>query len=325
MILKDFEKQGLVELSPMRTDKRRKTICFTPKGKEYAKTILSKLRKVEMNAIDEMGIERMKRFNEDTALFVKLLGITGKEKVIMKQKNPKNTQNFITSKKHVKEILKYTNINKQDKIIEIGSGKGHFTKELVEMSQRVNAIEIDEGLCHSTKKAVEPFQNIKVIHEDILKFSFPKNTDYKIFGNIPYNISTDIVKKIAFDSQAKYSYLIVERGFAKRLQNTQRALGLLLMVEMDIKILKKVPRAYFHPKPNVDSVLIVLERHKPFILKKDYKKYRFFVYKWVNREYHVLFTKNQLRQVLKHANVTDLDKLSNEQFLSVFNSYKLFQ
>ncbi|EPW28911.1 hypothetical protein SAG0063_10535 [Streptococcus agalactiae CCUG 37740] len=193
------------------------------------------------------------------------------------------------------------------------------------MSQRVNAIEIDEGLCHATKKAVEPFQNIKVIHEDILKFSFPKNTDYKIFGNIPYNISTDIVKKIAFDSQAKYSYLIVERGFAKRLQNTQRALGLLLMVEMDIKILKKVPRAYFHPKPNVDSVLIVLERHKPFILKKDYKKYRFFVYKWVNREYHVLFTKNQLRQVLKHANVTDLDKLSNEQFLSVFNSYKLFQ
>ncbi|HES5971069.1 TPA: MarR family transcriptional regulator, partial [Streptococcus pyogenes] len=74
MILKDFEKQGLVELSPMRTDKRRKTICFTPKGKEYAKTILSKLRKVEMNAIDEMGIERMKRFNEDAALFVKLLG-----------------------------------------------------------------------------------------------------------------------------------------------------------------------------------------------------------------------------------------------------------
>ncbi|HGD3000196.1 TPA: hypothetical protein ACIN9I_001606 [Streptococcus agalactiae] len=35
---------------------------------------MSKLRKVEMNAIDEMGIERMKRFNEDAALFVKLLG-----------------------------------------------------------------------------------------------------------------------------------------------------------------------------------------------------------------------------------------------------------
>ena len=68
---------------------------------------------------------------------------------------------------------------------------------------------------------------------------------------------------------------------AKGLQNTQRALGLLLMVEMDIRILKKVPPEYFHPKPSVDSVLIVLERHKPFILKKDYKKYQSFVYKWI--------------------------------------------
>ncbi len=48
----------------------------------------------------------------------------------MKQKNPKHTQNFITSRKHVKEILKYTNISKQDKVIEIGSGKGHLLKNL---------------------------------------------------------------------------------------------------------------------------------------------------------------------------------------------------
>ena len=77
-----------------------------------------------------------------------------------------------------------------------------------------------------------------MIQTDILKFSFPKHINYKIYGNIPYNISTDIVKRITFESQAKYSYLIVEKGFAKRLQNLQRALGLLLMVEMDIKCSK---------------------------------------------------------------------------------------
>ncbi|EHT29249.1 ribosomal RNA adenine dimethylase family protein [Staphylococcus aureus subsp. aureus CIG1242] len=44
----------------------------------------------------------------------------------MNQKNPKDTQNFITSKKHVKRILNHTNISKQDNVIEIGSGKGHF-------------------------------------------------------------------------------------------------------------------------------------------------------------------------------------------------------
>ncbi|HBP9548492.1 TPA: 23S rRNA (adenine(2058)-N(6))-methyltransferase Erm(A), partial [Enterococcus faecium] len=42
------------------------------------------------------------------------------------------------------------------------------------------------------------------------------------------------------------------------------------------------------------------------------------------REYRVLFTKNQFRQALKHANVTNINKLSKEQFLSIFNSYKLF-
>lgn len=242
----------------------------------------------------------------------------------MNQKNPKDTQNFITSKKNVKEILNHTNFNKQDKVIELGSGKGHFTKELVKMSQSLTAIEIDKNLWRTTQKAVESFENVKVIHTDILKFSFPQNTNYKIFGNIPFNISTEIVKKITFESQAKYSYLIVEKGFSKRLKNLQRALGLLLMVEMDIKILTKVPRMYFHPKPSVDSVLIILERHEPLILKKDYKKYQSFVYRWTNKEYHVLFTKNQFRQALKHANVTDPNKVSKEQFISIFNSYRLF-
>lgn len=72
MILKDLEKQGLVELRPMQEDKRNKVICFTQEGKEYANTIMSKLRKVEMNAINEIGIERMKRLNEDASLFVEL-------------------------------------------------------------------------------------------------------------------------------------------------------------------------------------------------------------------------------------------------------------
>ena len=64
----------------------------------------------------------------------------------MNMKNPKDSQNFITSKKHIKDILKNTNITKQDNVIEIGSGKGHFTKELVSISQSVLALEIDEKL-----------------------------------------------------------------------------------------------------------------------------------------------------------------------------------
>lgn len=124
----------------------------------------------------------------------------------MNQKNPKDTQNFITSKNHVKNILKNTNITGQDKIIEIGAGKGHFTRELDLISQSVLAIEIDEKLARISQQKIETSNNSKVLTMDFLQFDFPKNTDYKIFGNIPYNISTDIVWKIAFESNAKYSY-----------------------------------------------------------------------------------------------------------------------
>ncbi len=242
----------------------------------------------------------------------------------MNMKNPKDSQNFITSKKHVKDILKNTNFTEQDNIIEIGAGKGHFTEELVLISQSVLTIEIDEKLARITEQKLEASNNYKISTMDFLRFNFPRNTDYKIFGNIPYNISTEIVKKIAFESQAKYSYLIVEKGFAKRLKNIQRALGLLLAVELDIKTIKNVPRHYFHPKPNVDSVLIVLKRHRPLISKKDYALYRKFVYKWVNKEYKSLFTNNQLRRAKQHAKLSNLQDYSIEQFISIFNSYKLF-
>lgn len=77
MVLKDFEQKGFVELSPMSEDKRNKVICFTATGKEYADTIISKLRKVELFVIEKMGIERMKQLNDSTALFVELFRKAG--------------------------------------------------------------------------------------------------------------------------------------------------------------------------------------------------------------------------------------------------------
>lgn len=72
MVLKDFENRKFVELLPMQGDKRNKRIQFTAAGREYADTILNELRKVELSAIQKMGIKRMRRLSEDGALFIKL-------------------------------------------------------------------------------------------------------------------------------------------------------------------------------------------------------------------------------------------------------------
>ena len=72
MVFKDFERKGFVELYPLPEDKRNKIIRFTKAGKEYADTIITKLRKVELSVIEEIGVERMQQLNENMALFTKL-------------------------------------------------------------------------------------------------------------------------------------------------------------------------------------------------------------------------------------------------------------
>lgn len=244
----------------------------------------------------------------------------------MNRVNPKDSQNFITSKKHIHDILSQTNIGKKDTVIEIGSGKGHFTRELVEMCDFITAVEIDSKFVSMTQKSVKKAKNIQMVRADVLNYRFPKgNQPYKIYGNIPYNISTKIIKKIVFESVAAYSFLIVEEGFAKRLTDYRRALGLFIFPEVDIKVLRRIPRDYFHPKPKVDSVFIQLTRKESEIHSRDKDLYQHFVYKWVNKEYQKLFTKNQFNKALKHAEVTNMDCLTGKQVLSMFHSYKLFQ
>lgn len=77
MILKDLEKRGMVALSPSQQDKRNKRISFTPAGVEYADSVISKLRKVELFVLEEMGLERIKQLNENMSLFVELFSKAG--------------------------------------------------------------------------------------------------------------------------------------------------------------------------------------------------------------------------------------------------------
>src|SRR5699024_7415023 len=110
------------------------------------------------------------------------------KRVIMNKKNIKDSQNFITSKRNIDKIMTNISLNEHDNIFEIGSGKGHFTLELVQRCNFVTAIEIDHKLCKTTENKLVNHDNFQVLNKDILQFKFPKNQSYKIFGNIPYNI-----------------------------------------------------------------------------------------------------------------------------------------
>ena len=67
-----FGKQGVCGLVPLPEDKRNKQIRFTEAGKQYADSILSELRNAEFAVIEKMGLERIRRLNEDSELFIRL-------------------------------------------------------------------------------------------------------------------------------------------------------------------------------------------------------------------------------------------------------------
>nr|WP_260337754.1 helix-turn-helix domain-containing protein [Pasteurella testudinis] len=72
MILKDLEKRGFILLVPLPSDKRNKHIQFTRAGEEYAESIVSELRKKELFAMERIGIERIKAFNDCLAQYIAL-------------------------------------------------------------------------------------------------------------------------------------------------------------------------------------------------------------------------------------------------------------
>src|SRR5699024_2323317 len=137
----------------------------------------------------------------------------------MNKKNIKDSQNFITSKRNIDKIMTNISLNEHDNIFEIGSGKGHFTLELVQRCNFVTAIVIDHKLCKTTENKLVNHDNYKVLNKDILQFKIPKNQSYKKFGNIPYNVRTDIIRKVVFECIADEGYIIVAYGLAKRSLN----------------------------------------------------------------------------------------------------------
>ena len=116
----------------------------------------------------------------------------------MNEKNIKHSQNFITSKHNIDKIMTNIRLNEHDNIFEIGSGKGHFTLELVQRCNFVTAIEIDHKLCKTTENKLVDHDNFQVLNKDILQFKFPKKQFCVLYLYLCYKVYYQIFYRIGF-------------------------------------------------------------------------------------------------------------------------------
>lgn len=190
----------------------------------------------------------------------------------MSKKQNKNSlpysisQNFLTNRRLVSQLIRKSGICSHDTVLEIGAGKGHITKELSSSCKMVIAYEIDKKLYENLKPQLE--ENVRLFHMDFLKCALPKQP-YKVFSNIPFSKTTAILEKL---TQAKPLpeglWLVMEKGAAMRFCGLpgNNLHSLLIKPFFETRIIYAFKRNDFHPAPRVDIVLLELKRkEKPDI------------------------------------------------------------
>ena len=107
-------------------------------------------------------------------------------------------QHFLKDNNIINKIIRYVNPLSSDSFIEIGPGNGALTLPLSKKIKVLKIIEKDKRLIPDLKKTFSNSSLIKIINEDVLKYNFKKNVEpnTRLIGNLPYNISTEVIFKI---------------------------------------------------------------------------------------------------------------------------------
>ena len=184
-------------------------------------------------------------------------------------------QNFLIDRNILELITNCTEINNKS-ILEVGPGTGNLTQEIIKKNPKeIFLVEKDTNLLNSLK---DKFKDKAIYYnEDILNFSEEKLSKNKItvFGNLPYNISTEILTKWIININTEFWFdkliLMFQKEVADRIisENDRSNYGRLSIIsnwKLDIKKVIDISPNSFKPRPKVKSSVLI------FTPKNDYPK-----------------------------------------------------
>ena len=244
-------------------------------------------------------------------------------------------QNFLTDKNIIKSIVEIGSIKKNNTILEIGPGTGNLTEFILKKQpKQIIVIEKDYNL---TKLLYEKFKHkINIINKDFLNIKINTISKEKVivFGNLPYNISTEILVRLVTDSEKFNSYQklilmfqkeVADRILAKTNSKKYGRLSIISNWRLDVKKEFDISPNSFFPKPKVISTVL------SFIPKEKY--FNFNNPKNLEKVTNIFFNqrrkmiKNPLRQIFKNPNqIAQKLKLNmnlRPQNLSLLNYFEI--
>ena len=243
-------------------------------------------------------------------------------------------QNFLIDKNIINKIVNILEL-KNKNILEIGPGTGNLTEGILKKSpKKILVVEKDDNLAKLLK---EKFRNkIEIINKDILKIDENLLSDQTltVFGNLPYNISTEILCKWILNVKQKIWFdcliLMFQKEVADRIIsnfNTKSygRLTILANWRLDMKKICDISPLSFQPKPKIESTVLFFKPKKEFFLLKNPKNLEkvtriFFMHrrKMIKKPYYQLFNGN-----INIASKIGIDLNSRPQNLDFETYFKL--
>ncbi len=217
-------------------------------------------------------------------------------------------QNFLIDKNIIKSIIDIGNIKSSDVIFEIGPGTGNLTEFIIEKKPKnIFVIEKDNNL---SLNLLNKFENkINVINNNILDFKLNSISNEKliIFGNLPYNISTEILTRLISDNDKFGSYkklvLMFQKEVANRIiaKTNSKDYGRLAIIsnwKLEIKKEFNIKASSFFPKPKIESTLLSFIPKKNYFNIKNPKNLEKITRVFFNQRRKMI--KNPLKQIFKN-------------------------
>lgn len=181
-------------------------------------------------------------------------------------------QNFLCDSGVVKRIAAVRPLTKEERLLEIGPGLGALTEELTKSGARITGLELDDDLAAYLKAKFVLNDNVEILHEDALAFdfaSFDSGQPFRVYANVPYSITTPLVKRLLQQGGNWQSLtLMLQKEAALRIVSGHgRSNGPLTMLADyygECRLLFDVSADYFWPQPKVNSAVIdIVRRAEP--------------------------------------------------------------
>jgi 16S rRNA (adenine1518-N6/adenine1519-N6)-dimethyltransferase len=184
-------------------------------------------------------------------------------------------QNLLINRDLAQRILDYSELSRNDCVLEIGPGLGTMTFLIAERVRQVAAVEVDRGFVRYLSHAMEEFgvRNIDIVHRNFLSLRHEdlsgSGLPNKVVSNFPYNVAIRALISIAERFESVESVVgTVQRELAERLtalpgSGEYSFVSVYLQHLMLTKILeKRIPPSSFFPSPEVDSSVVFLSRRE---------------------------------------------------------------